>query len=1017
MWKWGLLGVVAGLSAAGTAWVWTRYDFEKVNWAWGVVAGVIAVYVVLDQIFLTRPATPVAVAAHRQALADELAELVRRDPADDALLRTVDEPYPLPVRWRNAPERLQPSWRSIGRSSDAGLLDLAGRDGTLWSHYRRVPSGRLLLLGPAGSGKSIIALRMARESPVHREPDAPVPVVLSADSWDPDRLPFHDWLVDRIGRRYPQLAADSPRRDAVLRDLVETDLVVPVLDGLDEVPEDRLIACLEELNALPTQRFVLTCRTSVYERYLSQGEKLRGTAVVILEPPAPAEVADYLVDAAPYHQVDNWSTVAGTLDDDPELAGALSTPLMVAMARSAFDAPGTDPQDLVPLARERGRRSVEDQLLTRAVDAALRSRRGGQGLRRWAPARARAYLSYLAAHLESLDLREFRWWELPAALPRPFWGLVDGLRAGLAVWLAVALARDALTGTAALVDERWVADLLEWTARRPDVLTAAAVVLVAAFALLRRGGGSVPPVRVAFTGGPRALAMGMRDGLARGAASGSLLTWALLWPLPPTPQLVAVLERVPGLPPWSVPTQAGVVLAVVVCAYNAVRSALRVDVAAPVDDLAAARPDETVRADRAATIAATVPAVAGSVLQVLVLMAALRLTGVLSGMPPLPTLLYAGVGLGLGRWLLSHGRGAWVRFAVARGVLALRRRTPLQLLSFLSYAEAVGLLRYGAGGYRFRHGRLQGRLAARSAIAQRGTRLSEEFGLELARAGYWTEALAVFADVTRTRVANIGPADDLTAAALRRALLAGAAAREWALLAELLALMPPPAANASTVEIQAQRELVARLVAGRAPLVELVSAAEELCRREEAAGTADLVAEEFLAVVCYAEGDVDAARARLARLWDTRSTGNDLPMPIVAGLLARLLLDGGDPIAALTVCHQEMLFADQPPHRSDLFVLVQRWSWSVEVMRRVTDERAELHGRVRRAMVERRGRPIELGRRELAEIGLQASHAVLGHPTLGPLAVAASRRFASALADPNIVVRTVNRSAPMWRAG
>lgn len=262
---------MAALAAGGTAWVWLRYDFEKVNWTWGVVAGVIAVYVLLDQLFRTGTAGLAEAAAHRRAAADELVELIRRDPTDEALLRTVDEPYPLPVRWHTAPDRFLPSWRAIGRSSAAVPVDLAGDDGTLWSCYRRVPSGRLLLLGPAGSGKSILALRMARELPVHREPDTPVPALVPADSWDPDREGFHDWLVDRIARRYPQLAAGHPRRDAVLRDLIETDLVVPVLDGLDEVPEDRLMACLDELNALPTQRFVLTCRTAVYERYLTQG--------------------------------------------------------------------------------------------------------------------------------------------------------------------------------------------------------------------------------------------------------------------------------------------------------------------------------------------------------------------------------------------------------------------------------------------------------------------------------------------------------------------------------------------------------------------------------------------------------------------------------------------------------------------------------------------------------------------------------------------------------------------------
>ncbi|WP_285796404.1 hypothetical protein [Micromonospora sp. NBRC 107095] len=1024
-WKWGSLGVVAALAAGGTAWVWLRYDFEKVNWTWGVVAGVIAVYVLLDQLFRTGTTGLAEAAAHRRAAADELVELIRRDPTDEALLRTVDEPYPLPVRWRTAPDRFLPSWRAIGRSSAAVPVDLAGGNGTLWSCYRRVPSGRLLLLGPAGSGKSILALRMARELPVHREPDTPVPALVAADSWDPDREGFHDWLVDRIARRYPQLAADHPRRDAVLRDLVETDLVVPVLDGLDEVPEDRLIACLDELNALPTQRFVLTCRTSVYERYLTQGEKLRGTAVVVLEPPAPAEVADYLVDAAPLHQVDNWTAVATTLGDAPQLTAALSTPLMVAMARSAFDQPGTDPRDLVPLARERGQRSVEDDLLTRAVDAALRSRRGSQGLRRWEPGTARRYLTFLAAHLESLDVREFRWWQLASAQPGPFWALVAGARTAVAVWLALTLSADALTATAQLVTHPPTRNLLDDLVRETDALAITAFLLAGVVALVGGSGraGRETPRRVAFVGGLRAFRDGLLDGLFGGAVL-ALFTFGFLTAFAPTAQLIALVDRVPGLPQWPDPVRVAVMVGLVRWAFLAVQAGLRVDVAAPAPELGATSVVETVEADRAASVASALASAATGVLRLLVVVAALRLTGVLSAVPPLPALVWAGVGLGLGWWLHRRGGGAWMRFALTRAALAVRGRTPHRLLAFLAYAETVGLLRDGAGAYRFRHGRLQSRLAAGSVSARRGSRLREEFGVELAGAGYWPEALGVFADVTQARAASIGHADDLTVAALRRALLAGAAAGEWTRLASLLALIPPPS---EPIPSTVQRQRLAQLIADDAPVTELIAAAEELDRA--AAGvTPDHASvtrpaahgvQEFLAVLHHVNGDVEAARTHLDLLRAAADQDVGEPAPIGAGLLASMLVEAGEPASALVVCHHELLLADEPPDRVDLLLLAETWRWSVEVMRRNTDEQAELRRRIRAVLAGQHDQPrrIELGRREVAEVGLQLCHAVIEHQTLGPLAVAASRRLVAVLAEPAIVVQTVNRSAPMWYDG
>ncbi|MEH1165120.1 hypothetical protein V6V47_07015 [Micromonospora sp. CPCC 205539] len=704
------------------------------------------------------------------------------------------------------------------------------------------------------------------------------------------------------------------------------------------------------------------------------------------------------------------------------MTGGLSTPLMVAMARTAFEQPGTDPRELLPLALEQGSRSVEDDLLTRAVDASLRSGRGRQGLRRWEPDASRRYLEFLAGHLESLDQREFRWWQLPAALPGPFWAIIDGLRTALAVWVALTYAHDALTSTAALVTDLGIHDLLLWLARHPDGLASAAFLLGACAAALRGGTARETPRRVVFVGGWRAFGEGLVGGLFLGGVAGWMtLTLMLSVALPP--EVAARLDRVPALPPSFGDERAAILVGVLLWGYVAVRSGLRVDVAAPAAELGATSAVETVNADRAASVASALLSVASAVTWVLVVASALTLAGVLPATPPLASLAYGGFGLGLGWWLYRRGDAAWIRFTVVRVVLEVRERLPFSLLGFLAYTESVGLLRHSAGAYRFRHGRLQNRLAAGLVAGRRGSRLREMFGIELAGAGYWTEALGTFTDVAGARATNIGPTDNLTVAALRKALLVGAAAGQWTRLKDLLALMPAPPPPGATTPALPQRHRVASLIAAGAPLAELRVAAEDLRRRE--ADDEDSGTDEFLAALRCAEGDTDGARALLDRLVPTRGAsdgqssadgGLARSAPIAAGLRVRLLLDDGEVAAAAAVCHRELLLADRVAERDDL-LLAQTWSWSVEVLRRVTDERDELLGRVHAALAEQRGRRPALTRRELAEIGLQLCHSMVGHPTLGPVAVAASRRLLGVLAEAAIVARTARRGAPMWHSG
>ncbi|MGC4789191.1 hypothetical protein ACLQ22_15325 [Micromonospora sp. DT178] len=284
----------------------------------------------------------------------------------------------------------------------------------------------------------------------------------------------------------------------------------------------------------------------------------------------------------------------------------------------------------------------------------------------------------------------------------------------------------------------------------------------------------------------------------------------------------------------------------------------------------------------------------------------------------------------------------------------------------------------------------------------------------------------------------------------------GAAAREWGRLAELLEPVPTPLTPPAGSPLSERRGRVAELVAARASLPELRAACDELIRAEDQAGRPLAATREFLAVVRYAEGEVAAAREHLERLVEAASAGAGCATPVGAGLLARMILDanananananadadadrsrdadaagdtatddggdrddGGDVASVLAVCHAQLLLADDREDRTDPLVLAQTWGWSVAVMLRVVDERTELRDRVRAALAAQRarGRGIQLTRREVAEIGLQACHAMIGHPTLGALGVAATRRLVDVLDAPEIVARTVRRGAPMWHDG
>ncbi|ONI88861.1 hypothetical protein ALI22I_18030 [Saccharothrix sp. ALI-22-I] len=210
--------------------------------------------------------------------------------------RQVHDPLPLPVRWRPVAAELTDSWANIRRvraGDTAAPLDLTGQLDRIVDVYRRIPSGRLVVLGRAGSGKTILALRFVLDMLKNRAATEPVPVIFGLGSWNPTTTDLRDWITEQVVRDHPDLAVPGPGSSTLAAALVESGHVLPVLDGFDEIAAGLHLAALDALNGtgLP---LLLTSRPDEYAAAVAGIDVLTAAAGVELTDLTTADLAGYL---------------------------------------------------------------------------------------------------------------------------------------------------------------------------------------------------------------------------------------------------------------------------------------------------------------------------------------------------------------------------------------------------------------------------------------------------------------------------------------------------------------------------------------------------------------------------------------------------------------------------------------------------------------------------------------------------------------------------------------------------
>jgi hypothetical protein len=191
--------------------------------------------------------------------------------------------------------------------------------------------GALLILGAPGTGKTTLLLELAQQllDRAERDENHPIPVVFNLSSWAVRRQTLDRWLVDELNER-----SDVPKRLA--RQWVETEQVLPLLDGLDEVALDHRQTCVEAINNFRRDHGLLQIAVcSRIADYESLGTKLRLRTAVVVQPLTAFEVQGCLERIGePAH------AVRAALKEDPFFSELLETPLMLWVAMLAYrDAP------------------------------------------------------------------------------------------------------------------------------------------------------------------------------------------------------------------------------------------------------------------------------------------------------------------------------------------------------------------------------------------------------------------------------------------------------------------------------------------------------------------------------------------------------------------------------------------------------------------------------------------------------------------------------------------------------
>lgn len=296
---------------------------------------------------------------------------------------------------------------------------------------------RLLILGEPGAGKSILLLRFGLRliEMAENDPGFPIPVLLDLASWKGEDPGFGHWLEANL----PYVGGSFAVSKNDAKKLVESQNLLLLLDGFDEIREDDRDACFEKL--LPWLDTVKNARLEAYPEVIicsrileyEAAEDAPVFASVMIRPLTPEDVDAALKPLAESKNFTAAKRLQAALHDSPELYSAITSAFFM---HTLLDIAQHDRLDFQSRSKEPLQKEITERYIAAELDK----------ITAYSKEKAKKWLGWLAWKMkyvegsiafELIDLQ--LWWTKRKFSYSLGVGLVFGLIVGLVAGLVFGL--------------------------------------------------------------------------------------------------------------------------------------------------------------------------------------------------------------------------------------------------------------------------------------------------------------------------------------------------------------------------------------------------------------------------------------------------------------------------------------------------------------------------------------------------------------------------------------------------